>query len=360
MGRDKNQVPGVACVPGREGFGPCAHGFLPAWGKPRLRQALGPPVTWGMKRFLLSLGMSVTGVLILLNLLAGWFILPPMLLNAPLPTRTEAERSEIRTRFCPPGCVWTQETLPGGEGRPVTVWRLHRPASLGIAVLLHGFGDDAWGGVSRLKDLPELDAVVFTFRNRDVAPETPSTLGGWEREDAAAVVRHLAAKGFPRNRIVLVGTSQGAGVALMALERLEGEGPLGGALLESPFESLLEAGRNHVRGTLGTAEWLLRPGEHLALARAGRLAHFRPADVSPLMASRHLRTPIALLAGDSDDITPLEGVKAIASHLPDLTIVHGARHMEAGVVVPGGWRAWAEVRLGRWGILAPPPNLPRA
>lgn len=306
-----------------------------------------------MKRFLLSLCIPVAALLILLNLLAGWAILPPMLLDPPHPARTEAGRSAIRAGLCPPGCAWTAETLAGGEGRPLTVWRLRRPGSRGVAVLLHGFGDDAWGGASRLRDLPELDAVAFTFRNRDVEPETPATLGGWEREDTAAVVRHLVAQGVPRNRIVLVGTSQGAGVALLALERLEGQGPLGGALLESPFESLQEAARDHLRGTLGAAELLLRPGERLALARAGWLAHFRPADVSPLEASRHLRTPIALLAGDADAITPLRGVMAIASRHPDLTVVPGARHMEAGVLVPGGWRGWAAVRLRKWGILVP-------
>ncbi|WP_306598855.1 alpha/beta hydrolase [Geothrix sp. 21YS21S-2] len=310
-----------------------------------------------MKRLLLAFGISVPAGVILLNLVVGWALLPPMLLDAPMPARTEAERSTIRAGLCPPGCAWTSEVVSGGEGRALVVWRLHRPGATGVAVLLHGFGDDAWGGASRLRDLPELDAVTFTFRNRDLEPGTPSTLGGWEREDAAAVVRHLASQGMQRNRIVLVGTSQGAGVGLMALERLEAEGPLGGALLESPFESLQEAGRNHLRGTLGAAEWLMRPGEGLALAKAGRLAHFRPADVSPLNASRHLRTPIALLAGDADDITPLEGVRAIASSIPDLTVVHGARHTEAGAGVPGGWSAWARSRLETWGVLALPSRM---
>lgn len=156
-------------------------------GKTPAKAGLGSTRSLGMKRIFVSVGISVPAVLILLNLFAGWAILPSMLLNAPLPARTEAERSSIRTKLCPPGCAWTNETLTGGEGRPLTIWRLHRPASRGIAVLLHGFGDDAWGGVSRLKDLPELDAVAFTFRNRDLAPGTPSTLGGWEREDTAAV-----------------------------------------------------------------------------------------------------------------------------------------------------------------------------
>jgi hypothetical protein len=80
------------------------------------------------------------------------------------------------------------------------------------------------------------------------------------------------------------------------------------------------------------------------------MAHFAPMEVSPLAASRGLRTPIALLAGDNDVVTPLAGVKAIANFHPDLTIVHGAGHMEAGAMVLGGWRTWAGNRLGRWGF----------
>ena len=44
------------------------------------------------------------------------------------------------------------------------------------------------------------------------------------------------------------------------------------------------------------------------------------------------------------------GVKAIANFHPDLTIVHGAGHMEAGAMVAGGWRTWARTRLERWGF----------
>ena len=317
-----------------------------------VKPSIGSPRSLDMKRCLYVLATRIPAYLLLLNLVVGWLVLPPMLLNAPMPSRTEAERHSIRARLCPQGCTWTSTAVPGGEDRPLRVWHLHRPSSCGVAVLLHGFGDDAWGDASRLQDLPHLDAVTFTFRNRDMDPGTPSTLGGWEPEDVVAVVNDLVAQGFPRQRIVLVGTSQGAGVALLALARLEGNQglPLGGALLESPFESLLEAGRNHLRGTLGAAECLLRPAEALALVKAGRKAHFDPWGVSPRASSKGLRTPIALLAGDADAITPLAGVKAIAVYHPDLTVVHGAQHMEAGVRVAGGWRSWAAVRLNRWGF----------
>jgi len=283
--------------------------------------------------------------------LAGCFLLPGMLLHGPLPARTAAQRQGLRAEYCPVGCIWTSTTLKGGEGVPLELWRLHRPVSKGVAVILHGFGDDAWGGVSRSQDLPEWDIAVFTFRGRDRHPEVPCTLGGWERRDVAVVVQHLETTGTPRSRILIVAASQGAGVALLALSDLEKtEGPLGGALLECPYRDLADAARNHVKGTLGAMAWLARPAEWIALRRAGTLAHFDPAEVSPEHASRGLRTPVALLTGDDDPITPLDGVRAIARHCPDLTIVPHAGHCEAGSRIPGGWRHWAETRMRMWGL----------
>jgi hypothetical protein len=249
-----------------------------------------------------------------------------------------------------PGTAWTRHDIPGGEDRPLQLWWLHRPRPKGVALILHGFGDDAWGTAPRLRDLPDLDAVVFTLRGRDLHPEVPSTLGAFEAMDIAAAVRFIEGRGVPRRRIVLVAVSQSAGAALLGLRRLEADGPLGGALLESPWRDLRDAARNHLKGTLGGAELLLRPAEELALARAGRLAGFRPREVSPLDASKHLKTPIALLAGDADAVTPLEGVRRIAVHHPDLTIAAGAGHCESAGRLPGGWRGWAEPRLRRWGF----------
>ena len=291
----------------------------------------------------------ILGIWGLGNLAVGLWLLPPMLLAAPLPPRSEEQRETVRRQLLTPGAQWTCTALSGGEGRELEVWRLHRPNSRGVVVFLHGFGDDAWGTLGRAAEVPDWDAVGFTFRGRDRHPEIPCTLGAWERADAVAVVESLVASGTPRSRIILAGWSQGAGVALLALSDLEKEGgPLGGALLECPYEDIHEAAKNHLKLALGPVEILARPAEWVALRRAGRLAGFDPATVSPVRAAEGLRTPIALVTGDADPETPVAGVARILRHNPDLTIVPGAGHCQASGKLPGGWRVWAGARLAKW------------
>ena len=280
------------------------------------------------------------------------FALPTLLLHPPAPTRTRMGRDAILAQLAGEHGRWTEHALVGGGGAQLELYWLHRPGSKGVVITLHGFGDDAWGTAGRLMDLPDWEGAVFTFRGRDLHPGIPCTLGAHEQWDVVSVVRFLQANGVPRQRIVIAAASQGAGVALLALRDLEREGgPLGGALLESPFMDLRDAARNDLRGPLGRAEILARPAERIALWRAGHVAGFDPDAVSPLKAARGLRSPIALLTGDADTLTPLAGVKAIAtvSGAP-LTVVHDAGHLEAGRNVAGGWRAWADSRLHAWGF----------
>ena len=288
---------------------------------------------------------------VLLSVGVGLWVLPGLLLNAPVPRRSETFCARVRADLQATGGSFTQIQIQGGEGRALELWHLRRSSPKGAVIYLHGFGDDVWGTLNRARSLPEWDAVGFTFRGRDRNRSVPSTLGGWERKDVVAAFHYLEAAGFPSERILIVGWSMGAGVALLAMEDLEREGKnLGGALLECPFEDLKQAARNHIRGTLGDLEVVVCLAERFALGEAGRRARFDPAQVSPVRSSERVRCRIALITGDADLETPLEGVRRMARFHPDLTEVQGAGHCEASNQFPGGWEAWAKVRLAAWGF----------
>src|SRR5215472_8939734 len=138
-------------------------------------------------------------------------------LGVSVPARTAMDRDAVMARLAGDHGRWTEHALVGGGGVALDLFWLHRPGSKGVVITLHGFGDDAWGAAGRLADLPEFDGAVFTFRGRDAHPGVPSTLGAHEQWDVVSAVRFLEANGVPRRRLVLVGASQGAGVALLAL-----------------------------------------------------------------------------------------------------------------------------------------------
>jgi pimeloyl-ACP methyl ester carboxylesterase len=304
-----------------------------------------------MLRFWIRLSVLLVAAWIVTSVGVGLWVLPGMLLNVPTPQRTESFRAGVREQIQSSGGTFTRTQVLGGEGKPLDLWHLRRPAPKGAVIYLHGFGDDVWGTLGRARSLPEWDAVGFTFRGRDRDPTIPCTLGAWERKDVLAAFHYLEGSGFPAERILIAGWSMGAGVALLALEDLERAGKMpGGALLECPFEDLVRAARDHIRGTLGPLEVLACLAEPLAIREAGRLAGFDTSLVSPVRAAARVKTRVALITGDADRETPLDGVQRIARVHPDLTIVPGAGHCEASNLFPGGWEAWASLRLDEWGF----------
>ena len=310
-----------------------------------------------MRRLTLRVALVLLLVWLVASLGVGLWLLPGMLLNPPVPQRTEGDRARILRDLMGPGDQLDRPQVAVGEGRRLDLVHLRRPHPRGAVIYLHGFGDDLWGTLGRARALPDWDAVGFTFRGRDRDASVPCTLGGWERADVVAAFHYLEGQGFPPDHILLAGWSMGAGIGLLAMEDLEGQGKrVGGALLECPFEDLARAAQDHIRGVLGPMEPIARLAERVAIWQAGRQAHFDPNQVSPVRAAARLKGPIALVTGDADRETPVEGVRHIARTHPDLTIVPGAGHCEASNQLPGGWEGWARQRLGAWGF---PDSAPR-
>src|SRR5512133_3463948 len=135
-----------------------------------------------MLRFWIRLSATLFAGWLLASAGVGLWVLPDLLLNAPVPRRTEAFRAEARAGIQESGGVFTKAQIRGGEGRPLTLWHLRRPSPKGAVIFLHGFGDDIWGTLGRARSLPDWDAVGFTFRGRDEDPSIPCTLGAWGRQ----------------------------------------------------------------------------------------------------------------------------------------------------------------------------------
>ena len=152
-------------------------------------------------------------------------------------------------------------TDPGGTWETSAIgthalWRLRRRAPApGVALLLHGFGDDRWGTSPALRWFPGLDAAIFTYLRRDEAIRAgktppPVTFGVRESQEVVDIVHGLETMGTPRNRILLMGRSLGASVGLLALATLEreGRGPLAGIIWEGAPASSRDFAERLVRG----------------------------------------------------------------------------------------------------------------
>jgi hypothetical protein len=227
-----------------------------------------------------------------------------------------------------PGGAWETHAIG-----PHVLWRLRRrvPAP-GVALLLHGFGDDRWGTSPALRWFPQLDAAIFTYLRRDEAIRAgrtppPVTFGARESEEVVEIVHGLEAQGTPRGRILLMGRSLGASVGLLALARLEreGRGPLGGIIWEGAPASSRDFAERLVRGPRDRF-WhpLLAP---LIGALASRLAgiegRYRPEDTDLLARTRGLAlaTPGLCFIATQDRLAPPAVQREMASRFTDIRTV---------------------------------------
>lgn len=90
------------------------------------------------------------------------------------------------------------------------------------AVLVHGKDGNRLAGdhtvrVARYLLEAEYSLLLFDLRGHGESEGERFSLGQHERRDVAAAVDHLVARGFSVKRIVLVGESMGAGVAIQAV-----------------------------------------------------------------------------------------------------------------------------------------------
>lgn len=254
-----------------------------------------------------------------------------------------------------PGGTWSSQEVKG-----LQLWTLtRRTPSRGHVLLLHGFGDDRWGTSPALKWFPDLDASIFTYRRRDdvlrAGGQTPITFGALEQLDVITMVHALEHRGVPRHRIILVGRSLGASVALLALARLEAEGgPLGGIIWEGAPASSLDFGERLVRDARDRwwhpvlAPLIGRLGGHMAAWRGEYAAG--DTDIRKAVAGHTLRTPSLSFLATQDRLAPAPVQRDVAKHFADSQQIEVATwHLNCPAILGSAYgdqlRAWYRKRL---------------
>lgn len=205
----------------------------------------------------------------------------------------------------PPGAEPVELQTAGGE-------RLHgvhfRPVANSGAPspLILGFGGNAWNGqdvATYLHNIfPEADVIAFHYRG--YAPSTGSPSAKALMEDAP-LVHDMAVDRVKPARVVAVGFSIGSGVAASLARHRK----LDGLILVTPFDSLKEVAAD-------LFPWL-------------PVGPFFQHELPAAEDLKNGKTPVAILAAESDEIVLPPRTAALRSQAPNIVFdgtIAGAGH----------------------------------
>lgn len=231
---------------------------------------------------------------------------------------SEARRAEVGKRY--PGV--REVLLEAADGTKLHAWHVRAPARAPLVLyfggnaeevswMLEDIGDPARG------ETPGVGWLLVDYRGYGASEGSPSEAA--LTADALAWYDHAAKlPGVDPKRIYAFGRSLGSGVAV----HLAAERPLAGAILVSPFDSLIEIGRRHYP-YLPVAWMLKHPFD--SVSRAPRIA-----------------TPLLAFVAEHDDIVPPQHSKRLfeAWAGPKRWVgLDGAGHNS-----PGGAQFWPSIR----------------
>ena len=161
--------------------------------------------------------------------------------------------------------------------------------------LILGFGGNAWNAQDVAEYLHELfsDEEVVAFHYRGYAPSQGSPSAEALMADAPLVYDAAVERVKPK-RIVAVGFSIGSGVAA----RLAAERPVDGLILVTPFDSLKAVAQSMY-------PWL-------------PIGPFFEHEIDAASALEKIQAPVAIVAGERDEIVPSERTDALRKRTPNV------------------------------------------
>lgn len=163
--------------------------------------------------------------------------------------------------------------------------------------LVLGFGGNAWNGQDVAEYLHELfpDETVTAFHYRGYSPSTGSPSAEALIADAPLLFDAVVATVKPK-RVIAVGFSIGSGIAA----HLAAKRKLDGLILVTPFDSLKAVAQS-------LYPWI-------------PIAPFFSHEIDTIAAIQDSRIPVAIFAGEKDEIVPTERTDALRKRVPNLVL----------------------------------------
>jgi pimeloyl-ACP methyl ester carboxylesterase len=196
-------------------------------------------------------------------------------------------------------------TLQASDGVPVHALDFDAPGATSAIVYFHGNGETMGNAQWIAVELQRRGIVTVLAEYRGYG----ASRGHAQSEDglyadATAVLDELGKRGFPKDKVLLMGTSLGTGVAAEMATRGRGKA----IVLLCPFTSIR--------------------------AMASRFVPFLPASVvvrdrfDTLAKARQITIPALVVHGDADEVVPYGMGKEVAAALPnaELVTVKGGHH----------------------------------
>ncbi|WP_129312121.1 alpha/beta fold hydrolase [Streptomyces sp. L2] len=200
-------------------------------------------------------------------------------------------------------------------------------------IAVHGLGTTREHALNVMRFLHErrLPVLALAYRGDLGAPRPPDGLhhlGETEWRDVDAAIRYAVRYGA--QRVVLLGWSTGATMALRAAERSAVRDRVAGLVLDSPvlsWEATLRA-LARARHTPGP---LLPLAVRAAQGRAGLHAD-RTRGPDAADGHERLAVPTLILHGPGDAVAPWEYSRRMAAHQPHLVALHTVPHAPHGAM----------------------------
>lgn len=232
------------------------------------------------------------------------------------------------------------------RGRPeITLrgWWLPAQDAKGTVIRVHGIDSNREVQFGMAQALVEggYSVLVFDLRGHGESDAAQTGAGQFEQDDVRGALDHvLEERGAAPGRVLLHGTSLGAGVALLAGVD---EPAVSGVFADSPFTSLGDMLIREVTRRSSLPEWggpLLRPGIEL-MARA--MKGIDVNSVRPLDVVGEYGYPLGLAHCRNDDRIPIRQmarIRAAVEHPPRMTIYENCPHADAWDEYPDHYEAF--------------------